>query len=202
MSFRVAFWIAALIGLGPNGAAANSTGAPAGTSGVPANGQFQAEMTCQSCHADAPLNPDEQGRVELVGLPSSFIPERRYELLIKISHPEASRWGFELTAVDAAGLQWAGDLEPMPDDRTVQRIEGGSGNRVYLTHGKSGRATGVGTSNSHEWKFIWTAPSAQVEQVIFYAAANASNADGSNFGDKVYTLAPRRVPRDEKAGGS
>lgn len=179
---------------------AGSSGPISGATGVPEGGGFAAETTCNSCHADSALNPDDQGRIELIGVPSTYVPSCGYEISIRLSHPEATRWGFEVTAIDAASYKMAGDLTTLPNDKTTQRVAGGVGDRVYVTHGTIGRATGAGKRGSFEWKFVWTAPPGDVGDVLFYGAGNAANGDGSNFGDRIFTASPKPVAISKAPG--
>jgi hypothetical protein len=165
---------------------ASSTAPVPGSSGVPAAGNNAAENTCVMCHVDYPLNPDGLGKMTLLGVPSTYEPGKVYALELRVSHPEANRWGFQLTAVAGKDLHGAGDFAPMPQDRTTQRVTSDVGNRVYIEHGTTGKATGVGQKNTFSWRFNWTSPSVSDGDVFFYGAFNAANGDGNNSGDKIY----------------
>lgn len=167
-------------------AMASSTGPVPGLSGVPAAGNNAAESTCVMCHLDYPLNPDDLGKMTLLGVPSTYAPGKMYALELRVSHPEAGRWGFQLTAVTGKDLHGAGDFAPIPQDRTTQRVASDVGNRVYIEHGAIGKATGVGQKNTFSWRFNWTAPRVSDGDVFFYGVFNAANGDGSNGGDKIY----------------
>lgn len=184
---RVALVATALSALLPSAAImAFSAGPPPGSSGVPAAGANQAENTCAMCHTDYPLNSDSLGKIELLGVPANYTPGKSYALEVHVSHPEAVRWGFQLTAVAGDDLHGAGDFAPLPNDKTTQRVAGMVADRVYIEHGAIGKATGVGQKEHFGWKFNWTAPPSNMGKVTFYGAFNASNADGSNGGDKIY----------------
>jgi hypothetical protein len=163
---------------------ASSTGPVPGSSGVPAAGSNAAENTCVMCHLDFPLNPDALGKMELLGVPATYVAGKVYPLELRVSHPEANRWGFQLTAVAGGDLHGAGDFEPQ--DKMTQRVSSDVGSRIYIEHGSIGKATGVGQKNTFSWRFNWTAPKAGEGDVLFYGAFNAANGDGSNGGDKIY----------------
>jgi hypothetical protein len=165
---------------------ASSTGPVPGSSGVPAAGNNAAENTCVMCHLDYPLNPDGLGKMTLIGVPATYVPGKIYALELQVSHPEANRWGFQLTAVAGKDLHGAGDFAPMAQDKTTQRVASDVGNRVYIEHGETGKATGVGQKNTFSWRFNWTAPGVADGDVLFYGAFNAANGDGNNGGDKIY----------------
>jgi hypothetical protein len=159
---------------------------------VPAAGNNQAENTCALCHSDSEggqagkLNPDALGKIELQGLPASYVPGKSYPLEVRVSHPSAVRWGFQLTAVAGDDLHGAGDFAPSPNDKTTQKVVGLVAARNYIEHGATGKATGVGQKGQFGWKFVWIAPTSNEGKITFYGAFNASNGDGSNGGDKIY----------------
>lgn len=186
----------AAVGLTPlafAGAAAIAHGSSFGPqpamTGVPSSGEVLAEMTCQSCHASSPLNPDALGRVRLEGLPERWEPGRRYPLVLRVEHPGADRqrWGFQLTAVDAHTLLGAGRLVAS-DPETTQVIDGGIAEREYVEHTEAG--TGIGRHGGMEWSFDWIAPAAGSGEVAFFAVVNAANGDGAKEGDWIFAPAP------------
>jgi hypothetical protein len=165
-----------------------STGPLPGATGVPEGGGFSAEITCASaeCHGPGDANPDALGKLELTGVPANYTPGQKYRLTLKLSHPNATRWGFELTVVSAQTMKAGGDFAPV--DMSTQRLTDGVADRVYIEHGQQGRAaTGIGSKGSYSWQFEWIAPMASAGDVAFYASGNASNGDGSPGGDSIYS---------------
>jgi len=173
---------------------ANETGPFAGSAGVPAGGDFPAEVTCSSsgCHETFPLNADKAGKIEILNLPDKYEPGRRYSLTFRITDPESDRrrWGFQVTAVAKDTFLRAGDLV-VTDEKNTQVIGGGFGNRQYVEHTMAG--TAVGRTGGHGWSFDWIAPKTNVGDVAFYGGGNAANADGSNAGDKIYNPTPNPI---------
>lgn len=180
-------------------ALASSLGPQPGVTGVPAGSDLLAEMTCHSCHATSPLNPDAQGQVRLEGVPDHYEGGRRYELVFVVEHPATDRlrWGFQLTAVDANSLRGVGRLAVI-DPATTQLSEDGIGGRHYIGHSYSG--TGVGETGGMRWPLAWEAPPEARGEVAFFGSANAANADGAKEGDWIFTPSPeplaRSLPRD------
>lgn len=171
-------------------ACASADGLVPGMTGTPAAKGAPAEQTCQSCHDDLPLNPDALGRIILAGVPAIYDLGRTYELTVQLVHPDAVRWGFQLTAIGQGGSCGAGSFKPLPNDRSTQRSESALG-RVYIQHGGTSRqATGIGTRRSYSWKFNWTAPTDDRGAVRFYGSAIMANGDGANTGDRIYTPSP------------
>lgn len=169
---------------------ANSEGPLPGMTGVPAGQGLPAEMTCQSCHMDFPLNPDAHGKITLLGVPTQYVAAQTYLLTVRLDHPTALRWGFQLTSVSKGTLHGAGSFSALPDDRSTQR-KSGDYDRIYIEHGGAGRAaTGVGTPKMFSWRFNWRAPDCDSGEIFFFGSANMANGDGSNTGDKIYTRSP------------
>jgi len=174
--------------LSMQGAYATSSGPQPGVSGAPELGGVPAEMTCTSCHASYSLNPDALGKIELIGLPESYAPGQRYTLTFRISHPDASltRWGFQVTAIQKADGQGAGEFV-VTDPQNTQRVAG-SAHRQYIEHTLPG--TAMGKPGGTSWSFDWVAPARDVGEILFYGAGNASNMDGSKEGDRIYNPTP------------
>jgi hypothetical protein len=170
------------------GAQATSSGPQPGLSGAPEIAGVPAEMTCTSCHATYPLNPDALGKVELLGLPDTYSPGRRYALTFRISHPDATltRWGFQLTAIQRSDGQGAGEFV-VTDPQNTQRVTG-LAHRQYVEHTVPG--TAMGQPGGTSWSFDWVAPARDVGEIVFYGGGNASNMDGSKEGDRIYNPTP------------
>ncbi len=174
-------------------ARATSSGPQPGLSGAPEIGGVPAEMTCISCHATYPLNPDTLGKIELLGLPAAYTLGQRYTLTFRISHPDASitRWGFQVTAIQKIDGQGAGEFV-VTDPENTQRV-GGLAHRAYVEHTPAG--TAMGKPGGTSWTFAWIAPSRDVGEIVFYGSGNASNMDGSKEGDRIYNPTPEPLAR-------
>jgi hypothetical protein len=92
---------------------------------------------------------------------------------VTVTHPEALRWGFQITA------RWAKDPTQnvgtfRPVNNQTQLLDGG-----YVTHTLPGTSGGEGGTKTFELE--WTPPTgADDSDVIFYAAANAANANATD----------------------
>jgi uncharacterized protein (TIGR03437 family) len=122
--------------------------------------------------------------VTISGLPANYAPNQEITLTVTVSQQGRTRFGFQLTAIDATGKR-AGDLTPN-DARTQTQTNIINGNqRQYINHtdtGSNPSATGQGS-----WTFKWKAPAQGVGPVTFYFAGNAANNNGSSTGDTIYT---------------
>lgn len=157
-----------------------SPGPPLGFTNAPDEGN------CTGCHYTFPLNSGA-GKVEITGLPASYVLGQSYQVTVTLSHPTARAWGFELTALDPNGTSsTVGSLIPTNTTTTLLRESNASGQqRAYLSHSEAGIAAGKPNSNS--WSFTWTAPATSVGDVTFYAVGNAANNQVSPEDDYIYT---------------
>lgn len=136
------------------------------------------ELNCTVCHSTFPLNSGS-GMLELAGLPPHYQPGEDYDLTLTLSDPVALRWGFQLTILGPDGTS-TGSIT-VTDSGTQTST---TGDRTYLKHNLDG--TAPSTPISHSWTFRWTAPEASGGDATIYAAGNAANGDGSEFGDQIY----------------
>jgi len=162
---------------------ATSGGAPAGTSGAPG------EATCVACHGGQPNGGPGKLQITFGGdAPvSAFTPGQKTRLRVTIEDNAARRWGFQLSARIESGGAAAGSLQSA-DGNTQIVNQGGS---QWITHTPSGTRTN--TRGSVAFEFDWTAPS-DPNPVVFYAAANAANGNGSTSGDQIYATTLRITP--------
>src|SRR5689334_19270125 len=165
-----------------------STGPPPGRTGAGTDGS----TNCTACHRTfAPANSDPRGSVRIDV--ASYVPGVKQTISVTVSHPEAARWGFELTArVANDESRSAGELSPTNIVRVI--CEDGSargslapcqpGQHSFVQHMDAPRTQpGAGFT----FTFDWTPPSTDVGDIVFYAAGNAANGDGTNNGDRIYT---------------
>lgn len=123
------------------------TGAPAGYSGSPADGQ-----TCTSCHGGTATTATN---VLTTNVPTEgYTPGQSYTITVTIAGSSA-RKGFEVSPQNDNGVM-------------VGTIASGTGSTVvgtkYITH------TSAKTSNPSTWTFTWTAPAKGTGTVNIYGA--------------------------------
>lgn len=133
--------------IGFNQLTSNPTGAPAGYSGSPADGQ-----TCANCHGGTASNTDN---VLTSDVPAAgYVPGTNYTITVTINGA-SSRKGFQVSPQSNSGM-------------LIGTLTAGSGNAIvgskYITH------TSAKTTNPGTWTFTWTAPSAGTGAVNFYGA--------------------------------
>lgn len=155
-----------------------SAGPPAGYTGAP---QEEPEA-CAECH----VPPDAgTGKISITA-PPTYVPGQTYSITVTHTNtdPTRLRWGFELTVLDTASDEKAGELQSTDGLTQVLDNAGPGSARQYIEHTAAG--TFIGQQNSASWTFNWTAPPIDVGPVVFYAAGNHANNDGNTSGDYVY----------------
>ncbi len=136
---------------------------------------------CSQCHASFVLNSGP-GMVEILDVPAVYSPGANYTLRVSLTDPAASRWGFELTAMDTSS-NGAGVLTPLDAETQVHS----SPSADFIKHTSVG--TAAGTTGGHVWRFRWTAPAANTGIVRFFATGNAADHSFSTTGDYIYSTA-------------
>ena len=157
--------------------------------GVPADGG----QNCSACHTGTGgANADARGMVTLSV--QDYNPGIGQMLHISITHPTASRWGFQLTARPVSDeTKQAGTLIPLSPAVQVRCDDGSrygspapcNGAREFAEHVLAPQtAAGQGFT----FDVQWTPPANEVGDVRLYLSAIAANNDGTASGDSVYTL--------------
>lgn len=155
---------------------ANSGGALFQYSGAPGEGN------CSACHGPATMGPGSL-QIRLDGA-VNWIPGQPVRVRVTVSDPNATRWGFQLTARAASNPdRTAGSFRLL--DSSVQRRT--LSDKEWVTHTLTG--TRPGTTGSSTWEVEWTPPAdAGFGDVVFYASGLAANGNGQNdAGDRTYT---------------
>jgi uncharacterized repeat protein (TIGR01451 family) len=155
-----------------------SAGPPAGYTGAP---QEEPEA-CAECH----VPPDAgTGKISITA-PQTYVPGQTYPITITHTNTDQTRlrWGFELTVLDTASDEKAGELQSVDGLTQVLNNAGPGSARQYIEHTAAG--TFIGQHNGASWTFNWTAPPVDAGPVVFYAAGNQANNDGNTSGDYIY----------------
>src|SRR5215213_4864371 len=164
--------------IGTRPAHAFSAGPPAGYTGAP---QEEPEA-CAECH----VPPDAGTGKIFITAPQTYVPGQTYPITVTHANPDQTRlrWGFELTVLDTASDEKAGELHSIDGLTQVLNNAGPGSARQYIEHTAAGTFTGQ--HNGASWTFNWIAPAFDVGPVVFYAAGNHANNDGNTSGDYIY----------------
>ena len=140
------------------------------------------EPTCRQCHQGQELNAPG-ATLRITGVPARWQPRKAYRIIVMLRKDSLARAGFELAARFGATGASAGVL--IPYDTLLTMITRDTTNGVpYAHHTLAG--TRIARAPAR-WVLLWTAPLGGSGDVVFNAAAVASNDDNSNLGDAVYT---------------
>ena len=133
------------------------------------------ENTCgqTGCHSSGSFNPMASIRVEDMdgNQISEYFPGTTYKVILTNSATGASRYGFQITSLNATSDEFMGVWS---DESTNAQITALS-QRTYLEQ--------QGTSSVNEISANWTAGEMEFGDITFYAATNAVNGNGSPSGD-------------------
>jgi hypothetical protein len=161
----------------------SSSGAPPSHTGAPG------ELTCGTtdCHDDnTPNSGTAQLQIICADGSSAYVPGQTYTFRVKITDTGVMRFGFQVTALDAATNLPGGSFTITDKINTqLMRNYRQLTDRRYVTYtfdGTDAVSTGIG-----EWAFNWTAPATNTGAVIFYVAAVSGDDDDTDQGDHVYT---------------
>lgn len=168
---------------------ARSAGPPVRRTGAAVDGG----LACNVCHRSFALNPDTLGKV-VIEAGQSYTPGVRQTIRVTVSHPQAQRWGFQLTARPVNDeTKMAGTFTVSPAVRVMCDPDGTdapcNGAVEFASH--TSVSTLSGSNGTNTWDVEWTPPSEEVGDIVFYAAGNAANNDGTNNGDRIYTTSVR-----------
>jgi len=147
-------------------------GGPYGHTGSPGDNN----QTCAVCHTFNGTAPTPT--ITLSGFPAdgNIYEGTTYNLTLDISGVNNTKYGFQITAEDAAH-QKIGTFSSL--DNSTQS----------LNYGKSLGHKSQGTSQ-HSWNFTWEVPvptKISTQDITFYYACNLSNNNGSDSGDYIAT---------------
>jgi uncharacterized protein (TIGR03437 family) len=153
-------------------------------------------VNCTACHRTfAPANSDPLGSVRIDV--SNYAPGVKQTIKVTVAHPQASRWGFQLSArLVSDETKIAGNFAPndvarvICDDGSARGVLAPcpAGQPEFAEHFNAPR-TDVGAGFT--FSIDWTPPATDVGDIVFYAAGNAANGDGTPNNDRIYTTVRR-----------
>lgn len=153
----------------------NGGGSPAKRAGAPDDGDGSEgnSGTCYDvgCHNTFPINSGSGG-ISVIA-PAFYVPGDTVDVELLVDHPDAARYGFQITARGADGLP-AGEWIPGETSRLT------IGNPDYVTQKLA--------SSISAWEMRWVSPPDESSgDVTFYFAGNGADGRFSAANDHVYT---------------
>ena len=181
------FWSAALASL-PLMVYAFSSGPPIRRTGAAIDGGTD----CSACHRTfAPANSDARGFVRISAV--DYTPGKKQMIRVQVYHPEAKRWGFELTARLTKDENLKGGIFTPNTLVQVKCDPGGTApcgtDREFAQHLEP--ATRTGADGLATFSVEWTAPDTGSGDVVFYAAGNSADGNGASSNDRIYTTSAK-----------
>jgi hypothetical protein len=159
----------------------NASGPGAGNTNAPG------ESSCVSCHGGSLITTGTQlNSLRFKGnfTGSGYIPDSTYNLEVTFRQSGRSKFGFQITALNAANEPIGTFTNTNNRTSRVTRTIN-SRTREYIQHTSTGTAS-VAT-DSTRWTFEWKAPNTNVGKITFYVVVMATdNNNQSNSGDLVY----------------
>lgn len=160
-----------------------------GYTGAPTDHNGQDCSTCHNSYGAA--NSDATGSV--TANISSYNPGVQQTIHVMVQHPQAQRWGFQITIRSVSDqTQSAGDysagiaVQVVCDDGSrFGSAPPCNAMREFAEHMNAPRtATGAG----YEFDVTWSPPESEIGDLQVYISAVAADGDGTAAGDRVYTL--------------
>jgi uncharacterized protein (TIGR03437 family) len=185
----------ALVGSMPAALLAESLTPSLGYAGAPSNAPADHNgQNCSTCHSSAgPANSDASGSLTVVV--GDYTPGVQQNINIIVQHPQAKRWGFQVTIRQVSDeTQSAGSLSAVSDGDPVQVVcDDGStvgsappcNNLRQFAEHKNAPSGGAGSGFT--FNLAWDPPQPEVGKLHVYVAVVAANGDGTPAGDAVYT---------------
>ena len=145
------------------------------------------EGTCVTagCHIGNALNT--AGGSLMLTTPDTYEPGEVYTIIVNLERAGQSKWGFQMTALDADGAR-AGTFAV---DAAANTQVSEANSKQYIKHTAAGTAGG---NDANSWEFEWTAPDTDIGPITFYAAGNASNGNFNPIDDYIYAAQEESTP--------
>ena len=153
--------------------------------------QIDGGLNCTACHT--PGNSSASGGITIEA--ANYNPGVRQTIRVILQHPQAIRWGFQLTARPVSDeTKSAGTFQ---QNETVQVRCDGPGELGTAAPCSSSvpefamHRLAEDASSPMVFEVAWDPPADGVGDVVFYAAGNAANHDHQPTGDRIFTTSRR-----------
>ncbi len=162
-------------------------------SGIAGRTGSPTETTCTSCHSSYALNAGSGSIAITHNIPTSgYVPGTTYAISVTVAQTGFSLFGFGFEALTSSNTS-AGTITVT--NTTKMKLTTAGNGRVNITHKTNG---GSGTSPV-AFTFNWTAPATNLGTISFFAAGDACNNNGNEFGDYVYSTSLTISPSNSNA---
>ncbi len=149
---------------------------PAAKTGAPGEG------TCgdSNCHNNTPNSGPGNVTLTFSDPNLTYVPGDTFQITVKVTDNTKTKWGFELTALNATNDSTPGKFLGEASGIIVSYpVSSALNKRKYVAHRDANNTVNT-------WTLLWVAPATDVGTICFYAAANAANNNGNTGGDNIY----------------
>jgi uncharacterized protein (TIGR03437 family) len=163
-----------------------------GFTGAPADHGGQ---DCSTCHNSfGAANSDKTGSLQVTV--TDYIPTETQTIRIVVKHPQASRWGFQITIREQSdetlssgifSVINAADTQAVCDDGSKFGSQAPCDGTIARQFAEHLNAPAGDAGTAFEFDVSWMPPSQEVGRLHVYVSAVAANNDGTPQGDRVYT---------------
>jgi uncharacterized protein (TIGR03437 family) len=160
-----------------------------GYTGAPTDHNGQ---NCSVCHTTyGAANSDASGSV--TADITSYNPGVQQTIHLKVAHPQAQRWGFQITIRSVSDqTQSAGDYSAGIAVQVVcdngSRFGSAPPCNAMREFAEHMNAPPTATGAGYEFDVVWSPPESEIGDLQVYISAVAADGDGTPAGDRVYTL--------------
>ena len=139
------------------------------------------ETTCgtSSCHNNTPNSGTGNVSITFSDTDLVYVPGQTYDMTVATAESGKTKFGFEITVVDANGDSVGTWIIPNGTNNVSKPSNGAVNHRKYLGHKNA--------SSTSTWSFQWKAPVTDRGHLTFFASGNCANGNGSESGDHIYT---------------
>jgi uncharacterized protein (TIGR03437 family) len=149
-------------------------------------------QNCVTCHNSYAVN-DPAGSLQVTV--SDYVPTESQTIRIIVQHPQASRWGFQITIREesdetlSSGVFTVSDPneQVVCDDGTTYGSAAPCNSTMPRQFAEHMNAPTGDAGAPHEFDVTWLPPDQEVGRLHVYVAAVAANNDDRPTGDWVYT---------------
>ncbi len=132
------------------------------------------------CHSSSALNSGMGGvSIDFDGGSNSYMPDQTYTINVTVEQMGASRFGFQMVALDAADATSIGNFTITNASNTSTQSSAGI---EFINH-----LNAPSNNDSFTFSFDWTAPSTGSGDVNFYVSGNAADGSFNAMGDNIYS---------------
>jgi len=164
-----------------------------GFTGAPADHGGQ---NCSTCHNSfGAANSDTKGLLQVTV--TDYVPTEPQTIRIIVQHPQASRWGFQITIREQSdetlssgvfSVINAADTQAVCDDGSQFGSQAPCNGTIARQFAEHLNAPTGPAGTAFEFDVSWMPPSQEVGRLNVYVSAVAADGDGTTKNDRVYTV--------------